>query len=89
MDISILVVPPSRLAEPQLRTYLQARDVFVTASGSSSAPLAVAVDGAGRLREVMFYRDGGGQQIIARLRFDTAGALQPVEWASPKDDEAR
>ena len=46
-----------KLGDPQLHTFLRARDAFVAAGGSSSAPAAAVADEAGRVVEAMFYRD--------------------------------
>jgi hypothetical protein len=80
MSITRQVVSVSRLLEAQLAVFLRARDAFVTAGGTENAPAAAVLDEKGKLCEAMFYKDVAGQQMLARVRFGTDGAPQPVEW---------
>lgn len=80
MTITRQMVAITRLAEPQLRVFLGARDAFIAVGGSSTAPAAAVLNEDGGLCEVWFYKDAPGLQALARVRVAAHGAPKPVEW---------
>ena len=78
MSITLRLVSPARLEDAPMRRWVEGRDAYVAAGGSPDTPSAVMLDGAGHVREILFYKTGG-IELLARVRVDEDGALKRVE----------
>ena len=74
-------VRPEELTDSEVESYAQAVDVFRASPTSPGFFTSTPVrDEDGRLCEVRFYGDNGGQRPLAVIGISDGGALLPVTW---------
>ena len=74
-------VRPEELTDAEVESYAQAVDIFRASPTSPSFFTSTPVrDEGGRLCEVRFFGDTGGQQPLAVIGIADDGALLPMTW---------
>lgn len=74
-------ITTEKLTDAETESFAQAVDIFRAAPTSPSFFTSIPVrDEDGRLCEVRFYGDNGGQRPLAVIGISDGGALLPVTW---------